>query len=177
MSSSHLFTYEVLPELAFLVEKSKKMWHFCELDLELWASGLAWNDLQSRSFFVQSYPEFPHLRGMLGASQKNDLKSYLLIMYPSLKISTTGTAILWTHSDVTLTPHFSVVLVADNWFKIQRHLPSCGFNVTSKFGGQSWLSWDSTLYKLTGFSKKFKIYWKNYFSRQVRMIVKNYICS
>ena len=31
---------------------------------------------------MQSYPEFPNLRGMLGASQKNDLKSYLLHMSP-----------------------------------------------------------------------------------------------
>jgi hypothetical protein len=28
---------------------------------------------------MQSYPEFPHLRGIFGASQKNDLKSYLVV--------------------------------------------------------------------------------------------------
>ena len=32
---------------------------------------------------------------------------------------------------------FTVVLVDDNWFKIQRHLPSCGVNVTSQYW--SWI--------------------------------------
>ena len=57
-----------------LTEKVKINWKFQE-------DNLAWNDLQSRSFFVQSYPEFPHLRGILGASQKNDLKSALMYIY------------------------------------------------------------------------------------------------
>ena len=70
----------MLPELAFLVKKSKTIWHFCEVDPELCASGLAWNDLQSRSLLVQSYSEFPHLLGIFGASQKIDLKCYLSLM-------------------------------------------------------------------------------------------------
>ena len=35
-----------------------------------------------------------------------------------------------------VTIEVSVVLVAHNWFKIQRHLKLCGVNVTSKFGWQ-----------------------------------------
>ena len=48
---------------------------------------LAWNDLQLRSLFMQSYQEFPNLRGIFGASQKNDLKSVLGVMYCNLSIS------------------------------------------------------------------------------------------
>ena len=44
---------------------------------------LAWNDLQLRSLFMQSYQEFPNLRGIFGASQKNNLG----LMYCNLLIS------------------------------------------------------------------------------------------
>ena len=35
---------------------------------------LAWNDLQLNLLFMQSYQEFPNLRGIFGASQKTILK-------------------------------------------------------------------------------------------------------
>ena len=57
-----------------LTEKVKINWKFQE-------DNLAWNDLQLRSCFVQSCLEFPHLRGIFGASEKNDLKSALLYMH------------------------------------------------------------------------------------------------
>ena len=64
-----------------LTEKVKINWKFQE-------DNLAWNDLQLRSCFVQSCLEFPHLRGIFGASEKNDLKSALMfsLSYQNLKI-------------------------------------------------------------------------------------------
>ena len=74
------------------------------------------------------------------------------------------------NSDVTLTPHdgrwcwilnqlsvtsfFSVFLVTDNWFKIQRHLPSCDVNVTSE-----WLVHCFSTKFLLYFFKRYILFW------------------